>query len=167
MIPKLGIRSFIKIPTTRARWSRFEASSTARSPARLALKTSRCVRKALFRYRWKPAGDAHAVAREAYDSELSEGARKQAVHDAITELSSLVGSIVVDVDPSDAKVTVDGRALPLSELHAGVEVNVGEHTVVADEPGYARLVRVVNVASGQKQLPVEYCGSSVSDRRIL
>jgi len=66
-----------------------------------------------------------------------------------------VGSIVVNVEPSDAKVTIDGRAVSLGELRAGVDVNVGEHTLVADLPGYARLSRVVSVASGQKRLPIE------------
>jgi hypothetical protein len=40
-------------------------------------------------------------------------------------------------------------------MRAGIDVNVGEHAVVADLQGYARLSRVVSVASGQKLLPVE------------
>ena len=85
------------------------------------------------------------------------------LRDPSAELDGLVGSIVVDVEPSDAKVTVDGRALPLSELHAGVEVNVGEHTVIADEPGYARLVRVVNVASGYVASGFLYASGSITE----
>ena len=33
------------------------------------------------------------------------------------------------------RVTVDGRATSASELRAGLDLNVGEHTVVADLPG--------------------------------
>ena len=129
----------------------FEAAYAAK-PSPSSLQNVALCQKALFRYR-----EAAATLTQLLDtqgSELSEGERK-AVADAITELDGLVGSIVVTVEPSDAKVTLDGRVMAASELRAGVDVNVGEHEVVADEPGYARLVRVVSVASGQKLLPVE------------
>lgn len=147
---KLGIRLYQDTNYAGA-LVEFEAAYSAK-PGPGSLQNVALCQKALFRYR--EAAETLTELLAKHDSELSEG-EKKAVHDAITELGSLVGSIVIDVEPSDAKVTVDGRALALSELHAGVELNVGEHTVVADEPGYARLVRVVNVASGQKQLPVE------------
>jgi copper chaperone CopZ len=129
----------------------FEAAYTAK-PGPGSLQNVALCQKALFRYREAAMTLEQLLAQHA--AELSEGEQK-AVRDAITELNGLVGSIVVDVEPLDAKVTIDGRTVALSELRSGVDVNVGEHTVIADEPGYARLVRVVSVASGQKKLPVD------------
>lgn len=129
----------------------FEAAYAAK-PGPGSLQNIALCQKALFRYREAAATLEQLL--KAHSGELSEGETK-AVTDAITELHGLVGSIVVSVDPSDAKVTVDGRAVPAAELRSGVEVNVGEHTLVADLPGYARLSRVVRVASGQRLMPVE------------
>ena len=129
----------------------FEAAYSAK-PGPGSLQNVALCQKALFRYREAAATLTQLLAQ--HSAELSEG-EKKAVTDAITELSGLVGSIVVTVEPADAKVTLDGRAVPASELRAGVDVNVGEHTLVADLPGYARLSRVVSVASGQKKLLFE------------
>lgn len=129
----------------------FEAAYAAK-PGPGSLQNMALCQKALFRYR--EAATTLEQLLKAHASELSEGETK-AVTDAIAELHGLVGSIVVNVEPADSKVTLDGRALPPSELRSGVEVNVGEHTLVADLPGYARLSKVVRVASGQKLLPVE------------
>ncbi|HKO49954.1 MAG TPA: PEGA domain-containing protein [Polyangiaceae bacterium] len=129
----------------------FEAAYAAK-PGPSSLQNVALCQKALFRYR-EAAATLEELLR-AHGTELSEGETK-AVTEAIHELRGLVGSIVVHVEPSEAKVTIDGRAVPPSELRTGVDVNVGEHTLIADLPGYARLLRVVRVASGQKQLPIE------------
>jgi hypothetical protein len=129
----------------------FEAAYAAK-PGPGSLQNVALCQKALFRYR-EAAATLEELLR-AHGTELSEGETK-AVAGAISELHGLVGSIVVNVEPSEAKVTIDGRAVPPSELRTGVDVNVGEHTLIADSPGYARLSRVVRVASGQRQLPVE------------
>lgn len=129
----------------------FEAAYAAK-PGPSSLQNVALCQKALFRYREAAATLEQLL--KAHGSELSEGETK-AVTDAISELHGLVGSIIVNVEPSDAKVTIDGRSVPLAELRSGVEMNVGEHTLVADLAGYARLSRVVRVASGQKPLSVE------------
>ncbi|HET7541920.1 MAG TPA: PEGA domain-containing protein [Polyangiaceae bacterium] len=129
----------------------FEAAYAAK-PSPSSLQNVALCQKALFRYR--EAATTLEQLLQSHGSELSEGETK-AVSEAITELHGLVGSIVVSVEPSEAKVSIDGRATTPSELRAGLEVNVGEHTLVADCPGYARLSKLVRVASGQKQLPVE------------
>ncbi|MEP7049658.1 MAG: PEGA domain-containing protein [Pseudomonadota bacterium] len=147
---KLGIRLYQDTNYPGA-LAEFEAAYAAK-PGPSSLQNVALCQKALFRYR--EAAQTLAQLLRQHGSELSDG-EKKAVNDAITELDSLVGSVVINVEPSDAKVTVDGRALSPAEQRAGIELNVGEHTVVADEPGYARLVRVVSVASGQKKLPVE------------
>jgi hypothetical protein len=147
---KIGIRLYQDTNYLGA-LAEFEAAYAAK-PGPGSLQNVALSQKALFRYREAASTLEQLLSRHA--AELSDGEQK-AVRDAITELSGLVGSIIVDVEPSDARVTIDGRAVPLSELKTGVDVNVGEHTIIADEPGFARLVRVVSVASGQKKLPVE------------
>lgn len=129
----------------------FEAAYAAK-PGPSSLQNVALCQKALFRYREAAATLEQLL--KSHGSELSEGETK-AVTDAIGELHGLVGSLVVNVEPSEAKVSVDGRALTLAELRAGVEMNVGEHTLVADLQGYARLSRVVRVASGKIPLSVE------------
>src|SRR6187549_428446 len=98
----------------------FEAAY-AQKPGPSSLQNVALCQKALFRYR-EAAATLEELLR-AHEGELSEGERK-AVADAIAELHGLVGSIVVNVEPSDAKVTIDGRAVSLGELRAGVDVNV-------------------------------------------
>jgi len=147
---KLGIKLYQDTNYSGA-LAEFEAAYAAK-PGPGSLQNVALCQKALFRYR-EAAATLEELLR-THSSELSEGETK-AVTEAITELHGLVGSIVVNVEPSDAKVSIDGRAVPLSELRTGVDLNVGEHTLVADFPGYARLSRVVTVAAGQKQLPIE------------
>ncbi|MEO8904572.1 MAG: hypothetical protein ABI488_19355 [Polyangiaceae bacterium] len=147
---KLGIRLYQDTNYAGA-LAEFEAAYSAK-PGPSSLQNVALCQKALFRYREAAQTLNQLLAQ--HDAELSNG-EKKAVQDAIAELDNLVGSVVIDVEPNDAKVTLDGRALSLSEQKAGVEVNIGEHTVIAEESGYARLVRVMSVASGQKQLPVE------------
>ena len=147
---KLGIRLYQDTNYSGA-LAEFEAAYAAK-PGPGSLQNVALCQRALFRYREAAETLAQLLAR--HDGELSDG-EKKAVRNALTELHGLVGSIIINVDPSDAKVTIDGRMLAPSELHAGVEVNVGEHSLVAEAPGYARLLRVVSVASGQKHLPVE------------
>jgi len=146
---KLGIRLYQDTNYSGA-LAEFEAAY-ATKPGAGSLQNVALCQKALFRYREASSTLQDLLAK--HSAELSEGEQK-AVRDAIAELDGLVGSISITVDPADAKVSVDGRALLASELRM-VELNVGEHTVIADEPGYARLVRVVSVASGAQKLPVE------------
>lgn len=147
---KLGIKLYQDTNYAGA-LAEFNAAYAAK-PGPGSLQNVALCQKALFRYR--EAADTLEQLLARHGDELREG-EKKAVTDAITELHGLVGSIVISVDPSDAKVTVDGRAVPPSELRSGLELNVGEHVVIADLAGYARLQRVVSVASGQKLLPVE------------
>lgn len=147
---KLGIRLYQDTNYPGA-LAEFEAAYAAK-PGPGSLQNVALSQKALFRYREAAATLEQLLAR--HEAELSEGERA-AVRETISELSALVGSIVISVEPSEAKVTLDGRPLAPSELRAGVDLNVGEHTLVADLPGYARLSRVVSVASGQKKLPIE------------
>jgi tetratricopeptide (TPR) repeat protein len=129
----------------------FEAAY-ALKPGASSLQNIALALKGLFRY--AEAADTLRALLERHGDTLSEPAR-QAVDRAIQELSSLVGSIVVRVSPPEARVSVDGRPLDAAELQGGIRLNVGEHTLVAEAPGYGTAKKTVRVAGGQDRVPVE------------
>jgi hypothetical protein len=105
--------------------------------------------KALFRY--AEASEALRMLLDRHSAELGDGERK-AVRDAITELEALVGTLRVQVNPSSASVSVNGRELSNEERLKGVKLNVGEHLIVAEAPGYAQTSRIVRIAGQQSLL---------------
>ncbi|HVJ19565.1 MAG TPA: hypothetical protein VM686_29295, partial [Polyangiaceae bacterium] len=74
---------------------------------------------------------------------------------AIEELEGLVGSLVIKVTPAHARVALDGQVVSPEQRGKRLRANVGEHTVVAEAPGYARAARTLRVASGQHDQTVE------------
>jgi hypothetical protein len=108
--------------------------------------------KGLFRYSEAAASLEQLIARHA--GELSEGERK-AVDEALIELRGLIASIRLRVEPAHARVLLDGRNLTAPDLTAPIVLNVGEHQLSVDAPGYAAERRVVRVAGGQRELPIE------------
>ncbi|MEB2311360.1 MAG: PEGA domain-containing protein [Sorangiineae bacterium] len=128
----------------------FEATYRLKPGASSLQNVALCL-KQLFRY--AEAADTLERLLARHGAELDDAQRRN-VKAAILELSSLVGSIVISVVPASAKLSVDGRALDATLRAAGVRLNVGEHTVVAEEDGYQRLTTVVRVAGGQRLTPV-------------
>jgi hypothetical protein len=108
--------------------------------------------KALFRYAEAARKLDLLLAR--HGTELSEDDRR-AVREAIDELSQLVGSIALRVEPADARVTIDGRSVTAAERAMGARLDVGEHTIAAEAAGYERLVQVVRISGGNARLPVD------------
>ena len=108
--------------------------------------------KGLFRYSEAAATLEQLLAKHA--GELSDGER-QAVAEALAELKSLMATIKLRVQPGDARVLLDGRPLSASDWAAPIVLNVGEHTLTADAPGYTSERRVVRVAGGQRDVPVD------------
>ncbi len=129
----------------------FEAAYQLK-PGKNSLQNIALSLKGLFRY----AEAANALERllEKHGSELSDKERQQ-VQLAISELNALVGSIVIQTEPKNAEVTLDGRTLSQAELASAIRLNVGEHTLTAKAPGYAPLTRTLRIAGGQKEIPVE------------
>ena len=107
--------------------------------------------KALFRY--AEASQALQLLLDRHHAELGDGERA-AVSEAIAELQSLVGRLKVRVEPPSATVSVNGREISAAEREEGVKLNVGEHVIVAEAPGYARASRIVRLA-GQQTLVTE------------
>lgn len=107
--------------------------------------------KGLFRYAEAAATLELLLARHA--GELSDGER-QAVDAALVELKGLVASIKLRVVPENARVLLDGRPLAPADWAAPLVLNVGEHSLNVDAPGYAPDKRVLRIAGGQRELPV-------------
>jgi hypothetical protein len=130
----------------------FEAAY-ALKPGPSSLKNIALSQKALYRY--AEAADTLTAVLGRHAAELGVDERRT-VQQAIDELSSLVGSIVLRVTPASARVTLDGRPVESPQRSAtGIRLNVGEHTVTAEAPGHARAARTFRVAGGQKDVPIE------------
>jgi hypothetical protein len=115
--------------------------------------------KGLFRYAEAAASLQQLLQRHA--AELSESERR-AVEEALSELTGLVASIKLRVSPDSARVVLDGRQLAPSEWQAPLVLNVGEHTLSVDAPGYAPEKRLLRVPGGQRDVPVEVSLKCVS-----
>lgn len=124
-----------------------------------SLKNIALCQKGLFRY--TDAVDTLQKLLQRHGSELSADEHR-AVTDAIDELGTLIGSIVIKVSPASAKVTLDGRTLAATELGQSLRLNTGEHVIVAEAAGYGRQARTIRVAGGQKDVPVELDLKAVS-----
>lgn len=107
--------------------------------------------KGLFRYAEAAATLEQLLSR--HGAELTDGER-QALESAVTELKGLVASISLRVAPDTARVMLDGRQLAPSDWAAPLVLNVGEHTLTADAPGFAPERRVLRIAGGQRDVPV-------------
>ncbi len=119
--------------------------------------------KGLFRYSEAAATLEQLIAR--HESELSEGERK-AVDDALSELKGLVASIKLRVVPETSRVLLDGKNLAPSEWAVPLVLNVGEHALSVDAPGYNPERRTLRVAGGQRELPIDvelHCVSGFVD----
>jgi hypothetical protein len=129
----------------------FEAAYRLK-PSAASLQNVALSLKALFRY--AEAADTLRQLLERHPQQLSEDERTS-LRQAIDELESLVGSVIVTVTPPDARVSIDGRSIAPDRYRQGVRLNVGEHSIVAEAPGYDRVSRVVRIAGGHSAVPVE------------
>jgi hypothetical protein len=128
----------------------FEAAYELK-PGPGSLQNVALCQKALFRY--GEAADTLTRLLLRHAAELSE-AERLAAELARDELKGLVGSFRVGVTPPDARVTLDGQPFSGTGRLSAQRVNVGEHTLVVEAPGYARAVRTFRVAGGQENLLV-------------
>jgi copper chaperone CopZ len=108
--------------------------------------------KGLFRYAEAAATLEQLLTQ--HSAELSEG-EKKAVDDALSELKGLIASVKLRVVPETARVLLDGKSLTAAEWASALVLNVGEHTLSVDAPGYSPERRLLRVAGGQRELPVD------------
>lgn len=91
------------------------------SPAELALRPGRDYKIQIYR-----AGFAQ-VSRNVTASKGERTIR--------LDLRPLVGKVQIQVEPSDAELTVNGR--PYDQANQTLSLNVGSHTIALSKPGYA------------------------------
>jgi hypothetical protein len=115
--------------------------------------------KGLFRYAEAAASLEQLLQR--HGDELTEGERS-AVGEALSELEGLIASIRLRVAPETARVLLDGRQLTPSDRQAPLILNVGEHTLSVDAPGYAPEKRLLRVPGGKRELPIDVALQCVS-----
>ncbi len=123
-----------------------------RKPGAGSLQNVALSQKGLFRY--SEAATTLEQLRTRHATELSEGERK-AVDDALTELKGLVASIKLRIVPESARVLLDGKTLAPAEWAVPLVLNVGEHALSVDAPGYNPERRTLRVAGGQRGLPID------------
>ncbi len=128
----------------------FEAAYELK-PGPSSLQNVALSQKALFRY--GEAADTLKLLLERHGAELSEDERR-AMRLAVEELEGLIGSVLVTVEPANARVTINGQLVPPEQRGKRLRVNVGEHTVVAEAPGYTRATKTFRIAGGQNDVPV-------------
>lgn len=107
--------------------------------------------KGLFRYAEAAATLEQLLSK--HGGELNDGERK-AVEDAILELKGLIASVKLRIAPPAARVLLDGRQLSEAEWGTPLVLNVGEHTLSVDAPGYAPERKLLRLAGGQRDVPV-------------
>ncbi|MGE0323217.1 MAG: hypothetical protein AB7K71_06585 [Polyangiaceae bacterium] len=130
----------------------FQASYKLK-PAGSTLQNIALCQKQLFRY--SEAADTLSDLLKLHGSELSE-AETTAVRQTMEELEGLVGRVSISVVPSTAKVSVDGRIMSAEQLAEPIRLNVGEHRIRAEAPGYAPVDQTVRIASGDAPKPFNF-----------
>lgn len=103
--------------------------------------------KALFRYAEAAASLRLLLTRHAEELSAPE---REAMEKTVQELEGLVGKLKLELEPADAELTLDGRVVPKEERAQTLLLNVGEHTLLAEAPGFARHTQVIRVASAQQ-----------------
>jgi hypothetical protein len=128
----------------------FEASYQ-KNPTAVALQNIAVCQKGLFRYA-EAIATLERMLRE-FATQLAPDDKK-AAEDAIRDMTALLGTIVVQVTPADARVTINDAIVTTEALKNPVRLAAGEYRIVAEAPGYARQEKRVTVVSGQKDQPV-------------
>ena len=125
----------------------FEAAYREK-PSPSSLQNVALCLKALFRY-----AEAAATLRLLLGKhgEALSAAERDAMAKTVVEFEGLVGQLVLQVEPAEAELSLDGRPIPREERAHPIPLNVGEHTLVAEAPGFARHTEVVRVASQQER----------------
>lgn len=120
-------------------------------PSASALQNVALCQKQLFRY---------SEARESLTRLVREHAQELAASErtdldrTILELGSLIGSVRLTVVPQHAEVFLDGRSISAEDLRTAIVLDVGEHRVTAEAPGFAPISQQFRIAGGHTQVPV-------------
>lgn len=132
----------------------FEESYRLR-PSASSLQNIALCQRALFRY-VEATDSLERMLREHADAVDPEDAR--AARATIEELRSMVAVVTVSIEPPDATLTIDGRAVPGAGERT-VRLNVGEHRLVAEAPRRRRYEQLLAFAGGPRAVSVKLEGS--------
>jgi PEGA domain len=141
----------------------FEASFQM-NPTAAALQNIAVCQKGLFRYA-EAISTLERMLRE-FAAQLSADDKK-AAEDAIREMSALLGTVVLQVTPADARVSINEAPVSQEALKSPVRLAAGEYRLAVEAPGYARQERVITVVSGQKDRPIVITLSPLSGTLLI
>ncbi len=130
-------------------------------PSASALQNVALCQKQLYRYSEARESLARLLRDHAVELNATERA---AVDNAVAELGSLIGSVRLSVSPADAKLLLDGRSISPEDLSGPIVLDVGEHRVTADAPGFAPIARNFRIAGGHTEVPVSLVLTETSGR---
>lgn len=120
-------------------------------PSASALQNVALCQKQLYRY--SEARESLARLLRDHWREL-DTAERAAVDNAVAELGALIGSVQLTVSPADAKLVLDGRSISPEERLQPIVLDVGEHRVSAEAPGFASISRAFRIAGGHVEVPI-------------
>ncbi len=72
----------------------------------------------------------------------------EAAREALRELSRTIGRLRLEVEPADARVTLDGRAVPGSGAVREIEIDPGRHALAVEAEGHATHREEISVLTG-------------------
>jgi hypothetical protein len=128
----------------------FEAAYAERPRASPLLNIALCY-KGLFNYPKAIAALELALSKHA--STMDENDR-QAAESAVAEMKTLIGYVVVTLEPPSATLLVDGEPQPPEALSKPLPLSPGRHRIGARADGYATAEQIVTVTSADKNKPV-------------
>jgi tetratricopeptide (TPR) repeat protein len=92
---------------------------------------------------------------EAYQRDPgADPARARDLQRILREIDAILGRIRVQVSRPDASVRLDGRELPAFVSDTVLRVEPGEHTLVANHPGFPPAMVIVQVPAREERLVV-------------
>jgi hypothetical protein len=125
----------------------------AASPEPIVLYNMGLTYKALFRYSEAVDVFSRYLKETAARGETIAPERKTEVEGIIAEMKSLLADVTVVVQPPDATVRVDGRAVTMG-IEGIVKLAAGTHVIDASAPDYTPDRRDVTVVAGNPQTVV-------------
>jgi len=141
----------------------FEASFQLNATA-AALQNIAVCQKGLFRYA-EAISTLERMLRD-FAAQLSADDKK-AAQDAIREMSALLGTVVLQITPPDARVSINGAPLPADAMKSPVRLAAGEYRFAVEAPGYAPQEKTIRVVSGQKDRPIIVALSPLSGTLVI
>jgi hypothetical protein len=94
-------------------------------------------------------------AAETYEKFLQSpdapAAKKAEVQQLLVSLDAKIGRLQIEVDPPDARVSVDGKPAGEPGKPVDVRLDPGGHAVMAEKEGYQPAMRTVKVEAGEKR----------------